>query len=569
MKRAAVPSRFLPLRLQGPALVAALSLAGGVGAVELGLDLGPAGSRLSTGWGLATHAQTMFTPEWGLDLGYRYQSKLEYDRGGSSHEHRFSQFETGLIWQQGNRGARFQAIGGAIFAGYGVEDDSGDLTLDRFTPGYRFDADISVPVFTRFRVFANAGYQGFYSDGMPDQWRWRYGVRMTFGSEVTPLERDEQARLAAEQAAREAERTNPSPRIDPDVPQYMPRHLSQSLPPIVELSEVCKCFPAGPYTLQLGEFRSMDQAVRAMEYRGLRQFFNTVAYEREPLPVFLAQVDPDGAVLLFVGEFETLDRIDFWKRQLRRSGVEGRLRKVIGSEGRVANRIAAVPELERSIEPQYTDEEVRRMNSLPGDQPAMDTAAMNQAEPDTATRYTDSLVVGPVRENQVRAWLEQPAYRDTLLRTTDTAMPGRQRLVWEATRQEGWLYLDGFADRRQLDQWRAWLERRDLVADHRKQATLPVGDIYIYHLGSRQTGHTLLLDAQPNARAIMTRMTAPEVLWFQAYQAINDQPPTLSVNWSANDGRYHLVATGFSRRDQVMEASRQLSNVGLLPKLME
>lgn len=568
MKRA-TPRPTFPPSLREPVIGVILALSGGAGAVELGWDIGPAGSNLATGWGLATHVQTLFTPEWGLDLGYRYQSELEYDLDGANHEHRFSQFETGLIWQQGNRGARFQAIGGAIFAGYGIENNAGEMTLERFTPGYRFDADVSVPVFTRFRVFANAGYQGFYSDGMPNQWRWRYGIRMTFGSEVTPLERDERARLAAEQAALEAERANPTPRIDPEVPQYMPRHLSQSLPPIVQLSELCKCFPAGPYTLQLGEFRSMEQAVRAMEYRGLRQFFNTVAYEREPLPVFLAQAEPEGAVLLFIGEFENLDRVDFWKRQLRRSGVEGRLRKVIGSDGRVANRIAAVPELERTVTPQYSAEEVRRMNSLPGDAPTVDAQALNRPEPAEQSRYTDSLVVGPVNEPQVRAWLEQPDYRDTLLMTTETAMPGRQRLVWDATRQHGWLYLDGFADRRQLDQWQAWLERRELVPEHRTRASLPVGDTYIYHLGTRQEGPTLLLDTQPNARAAMARMTSPEVLWFQAYQAINDQPPTLSVNWSANDERYHLIATGFSRRAQAMEAARQLSNVGLLPKLVE
>lgn len=561
-----------------------LALIGGAQAVELGLDVGVAGSSLSNGWGVATHAQTLFTHQWGLDLGYRYQSELEYDQDGVQNQHEFSQFETGLIWQQGNRGARFQAIGGAIFAGFGVENDAGDVTLDRFTPGYRFDADISVPVFTRFRVFANAGYQGFYSDGMPNQWRWRYGIRMTFGSKVTPLERDEQARLAARQAELEAEQANPTAQIDPDVPQYMPRHLSQSLPPIVELAELCKCYPAGPYTLQLGEFRSMEQAVRAMEYRGLRQFFNTVAYDREPLPVFLAQAEPSDPVQLFVGEFDTLDRISFWKRQLRRSGVEGRLRKIIGSDDRVPNRIAAVPEQEYNTDPQYTPEQVRRMNSLPnndrgvdveslnrpvGGAPAMDRQGMNQADSKPMSAYTDSLVVGPVSEPAVRTWLEQPAYRDALLMTTETAMPGRQRLVWDAHRQQGWLYLDQFTDRRQLDQWRAWLENRGLTPDHLQDAALPVGDIYVYHLGANLEGHTLLLEAEPSAGAVMTRMTSPEILWFQAYQAINDHPPTLSVRWSENDDRYHLLATGFGDHNQAMAAARQLSSVGIMPRLTE
>lgn len=555
-------------RFSRAVLYAALSMAGSAHAVEYGLDFGAAGSNINNGWGVAAHGQALFSPQWGLDLGYRYLSELEYEFDNESHQHPFGQIETGLIWQRGNRGARFQAIGGVIFAGYGIEDDSGEMTLNRFTPGYRLDADVSVPVFTRFRMFANAGYQGYYSDGLPNQWRWRYGVRMTFGGDVTPLERDEQARLAAEQAALEADRMSPSPSIDPDVPQYMPGHLSQSLPPIVELSEVCKCFPAGPYTLQLGEFRSMEQAVRALEYRGLRQFFNTVAYEREPLPVFLAQAEAQGPVLFFIGEFPDLDRIDFWQRQLRRSGVEGRLRKVIGSSGRVANRIASVPNWENVVGPQYTPEEVRRMNSLPGASPSMNTKAMNEADTD-ARRYVNSLVIGPVSERQIRAWLEEPTYRDVLLANGNLTMPGRQRLVWEANQQRGWLYLDQFEHRRQLDEWKAWLERRGHHPQVKTQATLPIGDTYVYLLGEETTGYSVEIDHQANAAAVITRMTSPELLWFQAYQAINDQPPTLSVNWSETDRRYHLLASGFSNRTMAEEAWRQLSNVGLKPRLTE
>ncbi len=562
-------SLFKRLRRASQAvLYAALGMAGSAHAVEYGLDFGAAGSNISNGWGVAAHGQALFSPQWGLDLGYRYLSELEYEFENETQQHQFGQIETGLIWQRGNRGARFQAIGGVIFAGYGIEDDSGELTLNRFTPGYRLDADVSVPVFTRFRVFANAGYQGYYSDGLPNQWRWRYGVRMTFGGDVTPLERDEQARLAAEQAALEADRMNPSPSIDPDVPQYMPGHLSQSLPPIVELSEVCKCFPAGPYTLQLGEFRSMEQAVRALEYRGLRQFFNTVAYEREPLPVFLAQAEIQGPVLFFIGEFPNLERIDFWQRQLRRSGVEGRLRKVIGSSGRVANRIASVPNWENVVGPQYSPEEVRRMNSLPGASPSMDAKAMNKAETD-AQSHVDSLVIGPVSQRQIRTWLEEPAYRDVLLANGNLTMPGRQRLVWEANQQRGWLYLDQFEHRRQLDEWKAWLERRGHHPEVKSRITLPVGDTYVYLLGEEITGYSVEIDHQANAAAVIARMTSPELLWFQAYQAINDQPPTLSVNWSETDRRYHLLASGFSSRTMAEEAWRQLSNVGLKPRLTE
>ncbi len=165
----------------------------------------------------------MVTPQWGLDLGYRYYDRIEYSLDGVDRAHAFGQFETGLIWQQGRSGARFQAIGGFIFSGFGVQDAAQNPLLDQFTPGFRLDADVSLPVAEGFRVFASGGYQGYYSSDMPNQWRWRYGLRFTWGERITdPV-------LPERQPAQETSDEDGA-QIDPEVPEYMPRHLSQSLP---------------------------------------------------------------------------------------------------------------------------------------------------------------------------------------------------------------------------------------------------------------------------------------------------------------------------------------------------
>ena len=57
----------------------------------------------------------------------------------------------------------------------------------------------------------------------------------------------------------------------------------------------------------LGEFDNMSQAIRGLEFRGLRQFFNSRSYKGSPMPVFLAQSEETGPVGLYMGELSSPD----------------------------------------------------------------------------------------------------------------------------------------------------------------------------------------------------------------------------------------------------------------------
>jgi hypothetical protein len=553
-------------------------------ALEFSLDVGPASSENAVGWGLASHAQVMRDTRWGLDVGYLYQSELEYPTDNGTLNHTFYQYELGLIWQQGHVGARFQGVAGMIIAGNDVTGNNNESILPAGALGYRLDADISVPVADHLRVFASAGYQDYYTGDMPAQWRWRYGVRFTFGERMSAAERDARARSEARQSqspsdssAEVSAASEPERRLQP-----IPTYLSQSLPPIIERSELCKCFPAGPYTMQLGQFPGMEQAVRAMEYRGLRQFFTTVAYDRDPQPVFLAQAEPDGPVALFLGEYDQLADTEIWRRRLRLSGIEGRIRQVVGTSGRIANR--TVDASAQARVPQYTAEEIRRMNSV---SPAggADTTSQTMAESrasvnqptssagtdtsDATTHIPDTLVLGPVSADTLVNWMSEPALRDALLTDATRQLPGRHRLIWDAARSQAWIYLDQFSAERQLDEWQAWLERNGQSASVQQIARLPVGDTYVYHLGDALRGYSLELYQQADAGDMLARLTSPEILWFQAYQSINDEPPTLVVQWQASDQQFHLIASGFDRDNDARRAWRNLSSVGLMPVLQE
>jgi hypothetical protein len=553
-------------------------------ALEFSLDVGPASSENAVGWGLASHAQLMRDTRWGLDLGYLYQSELEYPTDNGTLNHAFSQYELGLIWQQGHIGARFQGVAGIIIAGEDVTGNNNESVIGAGALGYRLDADISVPVADHLRVFASAGYQDYYTGDMPAQWRWRYGLRFTFGERMSAAERDARARSEAAQAqpvsnssAQASGTAEPERRMQP-----IPTYLSQSLPPIIERSELCKCFPAGPYTMQLGQFPGMEQAVRAMEYRGLRQFFTTVAYDRDPQPVFLAQADPNGPVALFLGEYDQLADTEIWRRRLRLSGIEGRIRQVVGNSGRIENR--TVDASARARAPQYTAEEIRRMNSVSptsGADTGADTvmeprATVNQpasptetGDSDAATYIADTLVLGPVSADTLVTWMSDSSLRDALLTDATRQLPGRHRLIWDAARSQAWVYLDQFSSKRQLNEWQAWLERNGQSASVQQTARLPVGDTYVYHLGDALRGYSLELYQQADAGDMLDRLTSPEVLWFQAYQSINDEPPTLVVQWQASDQQYHLIASGFDRDNDARRAWRNLSSVGLMPVLQE
>jgi hypothetical protein len=118
-----------------------------------------------------------------------------------------------------------------------------------------------------------------------------------------------------------------------------------------------------------------------------------------------------------------------------------------------------------------------------------------------------------------------------------------------------------------LDEWQAWLEQRELAVSVQQSVRLPVGDVYVYHLGDALVDYSIELDRQAEASVLLQRMVSPEVLWFQAYQSINDEPPTLVVQWHSADQRFHLVASGFARTNDARRAWQNLSSVGLMPSL--
>ena len=251
-----------------------------VHALEYGVDGSLASSTLVDDWGVATHLQIIGDNHLGLDLGYQYLNSMTYDGFGSAVSHAFSQYEVGLLWQLGEDGLRLQTQAGMVLSGNALQAGTDDL-ITMFQPGYQVGLGLSVPIFTRFRAFADAGYQGWLAGEIPDQTRWRYGLRLNFGG----VDKKALAAEEAAQAQQEAERQqalidNPPVTIDTAVPVYVPSTMSQSLPPILSLAELCKCFPAGPFTLQLGQFGNMQQAVRSLEFRGLRQFFNSRAYKK-------------------------------------------------------------------------------------------------------------------------------------------------------------------------------------------------------------------------------------------------------------------------------------------------
>lgn len=565
---------------QGAALIGLLIMSLMLQAQELGLDIGVATSTLSEGGGYAVHGQILYDNNLGYDFGFRYQDLLQYSVEGSSLSHSFNQYELGVFWQEGREAARFQVLAGVILAGNGIETTGGDRVISAFTPGYRLDADLSLPFVDRLRVFTSLGYQGYYRGEMPNHWRWRYGLRMTFGGQrASELERVRLARLQAEQRAeREAQTAE-----DAAIPATLPRQLSQSLPPIVTHSEVCKCFPAGPFTLQLGEFRTMEQAVRALEYRGLRQFFTSVPYELSPQVVFLAQPQAEGPVAFFLGEFESLADTESWRRELRRHGLEGRVRRVVGSEGRIANRVRSVDD-PLAPEAGYTEEQIARMNSLADIQQAP-SARSESAEVGESTPLPSglagpglelesepvisvpgsALMIGPLSEPAMKLWLGDPGFVQQWAVPETSEPTSRVRIIWDAGAEQGWYLLDQFRSDLALDQARNWLDRRGLSATEQEQARVPNGDIYQYRLGYQPDSPWFSVTTELQVDAIWQWLLSPEMLWFQAFQAINDRPAEVVLNASINASQYGLIATGFGRQSEAEAAWRHLVSVGLQP----
>jgi hypothetical protein len=481
-------------------------------------------------------------------------------------------------------------------------DATGGAVIGLWDLGYRLDAGISVPIFTNFRAFAEGGYQMWPSSEMPNNFRWRYGLRLNFGgSNVQPLEavEQQQAEEIAQKEAQELE--NPSTTINTNVPQYVPGNMSESLPPIIEYAELCKCFPAGPYTLQLGEFKNMNQAIRALEYRGLRQFFNSRSYQKNPLPVFLAEVDDYGAVAIFLGEVEDLKELRYWRHELKKNGLSARLRKVIGTNGeRVANPMMAVDPALLEPEIVYSAEEIARMNSLPEQQnnDSNNIAAMNRAEPivvdaqalnsvppnsvkpivdvekvnqidDTRPMVPGYVQVGPLPMAQLLDLIASESFKRVLGNDETMALPRTMLMAWDETRQEAWLNFTGFETEQDKDGWETSFNAQGFSANSVDEINHLLGDIYQFALGSAISEFSVEIDRSESNVQILERLRSPEVLWFEAFQRINQQSVSLSLNWSQTDNRYRIIVTGIESKELQSDVWTNLSAVGLMPSLAE
>jgi len=580
------------LQLFRPALFSATMLLAvvPVQALEFGIDSSLASSALVDDWGVATHLQVIGSNHLGVDLGYRYFNNLSYNALGTSLTHAFSQYELGLLWQAGDQGVRLQAQAGAVMSDRWIQSNGADI-ITRFQPGYQLGLGVSVPVFTRFRAFADAGYQDWLDAEIPGHIRWRYGLRLTLGGAGPQVSAADEAASAQQAADRQqALIDNPPVTIDTAVPQYVPGHLSQSLPPILSLAELCKCFPAGPFTLQLGEFSNMQQAVRGLEYRGLRQFFNSRAYKQAPLPVFLAQASAEMPVGVYMGELTTLAQLQYWHHELKKNGLKARFRKILGNNGeRAVNPIVAMDDQLVLDNPRYTAEEIRRMNSLPDDVESAGSQLVRlENEPEAyaaalATEQTllnqtpvqpdyipDTLLqIGPINQSRLEALLSVPAMREVLARTTTIRIPQQMALVWDEGKQEAWLNFDRFADEQQVDEWSAWLDSEGLLARRLSTAFMPLGDVYEFQLGQALQEYSIEIDRHDAFDKMLQSMRSPEILWFQAYQRINDRPIDTSLNWSMADRRYHLIVTNVQTSQDRQAIWSDLTAVGLLPSLAE
>ncbi|MFQ3231822.1 hypothetical protein [Reinekea sp.] len=559
-------------------------------AAEFGVDGSFASSPIVNAWGIGTHAQIISDQGVGLDLGVRYFNDLTYtsDSYGVLDQDAFTQLEIAGLKQWGDKGVRVQVLAGGLFSGTDVATSGGTI-IEQYDLGYRVDAGISVPVFTHFRAFAEGGYQAWPSTEMPGSMRWRYGLRLNFGgNDVLPLEAVEkqQAQEVAEKEAQEL--ANPSMTIDTRVPQYIPNNMSESLPPIIELAELCKCFPAGPYTLQLGEFKNMNQAIRSLEYRGLRQFFNSRAFQKNPLPVFLAEVDDYGAVAIFLGEVTELTELRYWRHELKKNGLSARLRKVVGTNGeRVDNPMMAFDPAFVEPEVTYTAEEVARMNSLPGDSGSnvVDVEAINRVPTGKAKPMVDAVKanavqdkkmivngyvqVGPLPMSQLLSLIETDSFKRILGRDETLNLPVTMAMDWDETRQEAWLNFSGFESTYAQDIWLTMFEAQGYAARSLNEVNRLLGDIYGFTLGAEISKYSVEIERSASNIQILESLRSPEVLWFEAYQRINERPVTLSLNWFEADSRYRIVVANVKTKAEQTQIWTSLSAVGLMPSLAE
>lgn len=563
---------------------------------ESALDVSFVNTTLVDDWGLSAHYRQVGSNGFGFDLGYQYLNNLTYDAFGASNTHDFDQFEAGLVWQSFGAGLRLHTKAGGLLSNDDVSV-SGNNIISRFEAGYQLGAGLSMPISDNFRVFTELGYEGWLDSEIPSHLRFKYGLSLSFYDDtVNKIRLMDNSKARSNADRRQQLLENPPVTINTDVPEYLPGHLSASLPPIITLTELCKCLPAGPYTLELGKFTNIQQATRGLEYRGLRQFFNSRSYQLAPQAVFLSQMEDGNVIRVYLGELNSLASVKYWHHELRKNGLNARPRKVINSEGgRISNSMVDLDNsLTREDTIAYSAADIKRMNSiteeidLANDESMMseDQRALNDkaefdleleaqrtAQNASATsvepRMTSVLQVGPMALDDLDRLLSMPAMQKLLSRSTTVWRPTNSELIWDEEKQQAWLSFKPFNNAQQIDEWVAWLNTENVEVLEVEQTHKPLGDVYHVALGHEVNALSVEMDRDDSMSAMMQRIRSPEVLWFQAYERIRDHVVKTSLNWSVIDKRYHLNAVNIRTSQEQQKIWENLSAVGLLPSLPE
>lgn len=531
-------------------------------AVEFALDGSVSSSSQAQGWGAAAQLQLISESGLGLAFGYQRLSDISYSALDSDLSHAIDQFELAGLWQLGGSYFRLQGLAGGLWSNTEVAY-SGSEVISLLTPGFQLGADISVPLAGRLRTFAALGYQAWWQAEIPAHFRWRYGLRFSFGAS-TPATRVEEPPSAVNPPDLLAA---PEVVIDSDVPDYMPSYVSQSIPPILANAEICKCYPRGPYTLQLGEFPNMAQAIRSLEYRGLRQFFNSHAYAEDPLSVFLVEQSDEKAVALYLGDLQTLEQLQYWRHELSKSGLQVRLRKVIMGDKMTSGSLAPAAELPAAA-----------VSGLPASEGMVSAPELATAPPPTlpsppaqqpkaaATNIGVALQAGPFSAKQLIDQLSSDIRQPLLSGKFGELPAATSSLTWDEGRGEAWLEVTGLASLAEVADWRRWLATQGITAKAVKQLYQPTGDVYRFSLGAAAVGPSIQLAKHDSMTAMLGTMRSPEVLWFQVYQRINLNPVTLALIWSDSQQHYQLVVPEVANKATEQLLWEDMTAVGLRPQ---
>jgi hypothetical protein len=194
---------------------------------------------------------------------------------------------------------------------------------------------------------------------------------------------------------------------------------------------------------------------------------------------------------------------------------------------------------------------------------------MNQLEMSEQNRIDTVLQLGPVPQTQLISILSSEAMKRVLSRDAGISVPDEMMMVWNESTREAWLNLAGFVSVQQADEWDAWFQSEGLTPTRSAEKYMPMGDVYEFSLGKPLQEFSVEIDRQESIQMMLQSMRSPEVLWFQAYQRINQQPVSTTLNWSRTDNRFHLIVTNVANAQQQQQIWSNLTAVGLLPSLAE